>query len=377
MPTSIDTLLVHAGESYIEGAVTMPIFQAVTYLHQEAESYDSVRYSRLNNTPNHLALHEKLATICKAEAALATSSGMAAITTTILGLLNAGDHIVAQSSLYGGTFSLMLRELQRHGISVTLADEVEGWEQALEERTRMLYVESISNPTMRVGALEDAVAFAHENELYSVVDNTFASPINVQPAALGFDVTLHSATKYLNGHSDVVAGAIVGRESLIATLGQRLNLYGATLDPNAAWLLQRGLKTLSLRVARQNQTALEIATRLAEHSRVERVAYPGLETHPDFARASSLLRGAGGMLSFDLADAESAARFCQQVSLAVEAPSLGGIETLVTRPATTSHAGLSAEERAAAGISDGMVRVSTGIEDVEDLWHDFEKALDA
>lgn len=355
----------------------MPIFQAVTYLHEETDSYDAVRYSRLNNTPNHYALHTKLADVCAAEAAMTTSSGMAAITTAMLGMLDSGDHMIAQKSLYGGTFSLVMRELPRFGIEVTLADAHE-WDDALRDNTRILYLETISNPTMRVGPLLEGLKFAEEHGLKTLIDNTFASPVNARPAEMGFDLSIHSATKYLNGHSDVVAGVIAGSSEMIAALGQKLNLYGSTLDPHASWLLQRGMKTLALRVARQNASALALATWLEDRPEVSQVMYPGLASHPDHERACKLLDGFGGMLAFELEDADdgAAARlFCQSLSLAVEAPSLGGVETLVTRPATSSHKGLTAAERREAGISNGMIRVSVGIEAVEDLIHDFERAL--
>lgn len=374
MTLSIDTKLVHSGEIRVMGAVTMPIFQSVTYEFDEVESYDEVRYSRLNNTPTHDALHTKLAALFGTEAALATASGMAAITTALLGTLETGDHVISQQNLYGGTLGL-LGELQRFGIEVDFAGSAADLPELLRENTRLIYLESISNPTMRVGWIPAAVEFARDHGLLTAVDNTFATPINFRPSEVGVDLVIHSATKYLNGHSDVAAGAVGASKKLIEQLRTRMNLYGPTLDPNAAWLLQRGLKTLALRVARQNETAMELARWFEQYDRVDHVLYPGLESHPDHSRAVQMMSHFGGMLSIVLKDAESARHFCHTLQLATEAPSLGGVESLVTRPATTSHKGLSPVELKKAGIHPGMVRISVGIESLDDLRDDFDKAL--
>lgn len=371
----LDTRLIHVGEPRVLGAVTFPIFQSVTYAFEDAEHYDSVRYARLNNTPNHDALAEKLADIEGAEHAVVTASGMAAISTVLLGLLGRGDHVLVQEGLYGGTWSLMTSEFPRFGIEFDFiqADAPETWEAARRPNTKMLYMESISNPLMTVGCFEEGVGFAKKHGLISVIDNTFASPVNFQPIALGFDLAVHSATKYLNGHSDVVAGAIVGSRTLLQTLIPKLNLFGGTLDPHACFLLQRGMKTLGLRVERQNHNAQRLAEALQSHPRARRVLYPGLPSHPRHEAAKRLFRGFGGMLAFEVD--HDAANICSRLTLGVDAPSLGGVETLVTRPATTSHKAMGPTERARLGISDQMIRVSVGIEDAQDLIDDFFQAL--
>lgn len=373
--SKLDTRLIHVGEPKIMGAVTMPIFQSVTYTFEDAAQYDQVRYARLNNTPNHDALAEKLADIEGAERAVVTASGMAAISTVLLGLLSSGDHLLVQEGLYGGTWALITSEFPRFGIEFDFirADAPETWEAARRPNTKMIYLESISNPLMMVGCLAEGVEFARKYGLISVIDNTFASPMNFQPVALGFDLVVHSATKYLNGHSDVVAGAIIGSRVLVNALIPKLNLFGGTLDPHACFLLQRGMKTLSLRVARQNHNAQQLAEALQSHPRVTRVLYPGLASHPRHHAASRLFSGFGGMLAFEVdRDADVV---CKRLTLGVDAPSLGGIETLVTRPATTSHKAMSADDRARLGITENLIRVSVGIEDSQDLIDDFVQAL--
>ncbi len=377
----LDTQLIHAGEPQprIEGAIAMPIFQTSTFESSEAGSYHDVRYLRLNNTPNHLALHAKLAAIEGAEAGLVTASGMAAISTTLLSVLRPGDHMIAQRGLYGGTFSLLSEDLASLGIEVSYFDGRVPEQAAAEVRpnTKVLYCETLTNPLVQVAALPELAGLARDRGLVSMVDNTFASPVNARPVELGFDLVLHSATKYLNGHSDVVAGAVVGTRGRVDAVLRKLNHLGACLDTHACFLLQRGLKTLGVRVRRQNESALSVARSLEANPAVERVHYPGLPSHPDHARARTLLAGFGGMLAVELAGgAEAAARFLQRVQLAASAPSLGGPETLVTRPCETSHKGLSEAVRREAGISDALVRISIGLEDPRDLMADFERALD-
>lgn len=375
----LDTELVHAGEIHINGAVTMPIFQSVTYLFEDAEDYDQVRYSRLNNTENHIALHEKIATLEGSEAALVTASGMAAISVSMLACLKSGDHVLVQDGLYGGTYHLATNLLANLGVEVTFinGDAPDSWEAARKPTTRMIYLESISNPLIEVADLEAGVAFARKHDLLSVIDNTFASPANFRPIELGFDLVLHSATKYLNGHSDVAAGVIAGSEELINRILPVLNLVGATLDPHACFLLQRGLKTLGLRIRKQNETAMQLAAFLSNHPKVKHVRYPGLPNHPNHSRATDLFDGFSGMLSFEPKSGIDSGKLCKSLRFAKEAPSLGGIETLITRPAFTSHAAVPGAERARLGISDEMIRVSVGIEDAVDLINDFDRALNA
>lgn len=376
----IDTRLIHAGEPHprIEGAVSMPVFQSAMYVSADEESYHDIPYIRLNNTPNHIALHAKLAALENAEAALVTSSGMAAITTALLTVLAQGDHLLVQENLYGGTHGFVTRDLGDFGIQFSFidADRPDTWTEALRPTTRAVYVESMANPLLQVGDLEAVVAFARDHGLVSLIDNTFPSPMNFRPPECGFDLSLHSGTKYLNGHSDIVAGAVIGRRDLVARVKQRLDHLGGSLDPHACMMLHRGVKTLALRVRHQNGSALALARILECHAAVDRVHYPGLTSHPNHARARTLFDGFGGMLSFELRGGlEAALRFLKHVTIPVVAPSLGGVETLVTRPATTSHSGMRPEERLRAGVTDSLIRVSVGIEAVEDLLADFDRAL--
>jgi cystathionine beta-lyase/cystathionine gamma-synthase len=376
----LETKLVHAGEPRprIDGAVEMPIFQSATYEYRGERRYDDVRYLRLNNSPNHLALHAKLADLEGSEAALVMASGMAAITTTLLTVLSAGDHLLAQSCLYGGTHDFVTREFASLSLSAGFidADRPDGWRAQLEPGTRAIYVEAMTNPLLEVADLEAVVEFARAHRLISIIDNTFASPVNFRPIEAGFDLVLHSATKYLNGHADIVAGVVAGSGALIERIRHKANHLGGTLDPHAAFLLNRGLKTLALRVRYQNESTLRIAQFLEAHPAVARVHYAGLESHPRHARAARLFAGFGGVLSFELKGPPGRAdELAGRLRIPALAPSLGGVHTLVTRPATTSHAGLSREDRARLGISDGLVRLSVGIESTEDLLEDFAQAL--
>jgi cystathionine beta-lyase/cystathionine gamma-synthase len=374
----IDTKLIHAGQPRIQGAVEMPIFQSAMFESAGEASYHDLGYIRLNNTPNHKALHTKLAALEGAEDALITASGMAAISTTLLTVLSAGDHLLAQSTLYGGTQDLITHDFPKLGIAVDLidADDPSSWRSRLRPNTKAIYVESMTNPLLDVADLEAVVAFARANSLVSLIDNTFATPVNFRPVELGFDLALHSATKYLNGHGDIVGGAVVGRESLVESIKHRLNHLGGCMDPHAAFLLNRGLMTLALRVRHQNESTLRIARFLHGHRSVAKVNYAGLESHPHHARARKLFTGFGGVLSFELrGSAEQANQLMSKVTLPVVAPSLGGVRSLITRPAVTSHAGLSPEERRGAGIGDGLIRLSVGIEDSDDLIEDLEQAL--
>jgi cystathionine beta-lyase/cystathionine gamma-synthase len=377
---ALETKLIHSGEPSprIEGAVSMPIFQSATFAYRGETSYQALRYIRLNNTPNHVVLHEKLAAIESAEAALVAASGMAAISTTLLTLLEAGDHLLAQDCLYGGTHDLLTAELPRLGITIDFFDatDAHAWRHLVRPNTRAIYVETISNPLVQVADLPAVVRFARDHGLVSIIDNTFASPVNFRPAEIGFDLSLHSCTKYLNGHSDIVAGAMIGRAKLIEAINVRLGHYGGSLDPHACFLLHRGMKTLAVRVRHQNESALRIARFLEQHPKVIAVHYPGLERHPHHLRACELFDGFGGMLSFELKGGVAAAdTFFERITLPISAPSLGGVESLITRPATTSHAGMTREQRAKSGISDGLVRFSVGLEAAEDLIEDFDRAL--
>jgi cystathionine beta-lyase/cystathionine gamma-synthase len=377
----LETKLIHAGEPdpLINGAVSMPIFQSATFEYSGEVRYDDIRYIRLNNTPNHLALHRKLAALENAEAAIVTASGMAAITTTFLTFLSSGDHLLAERCLYGGTYDFVTKDFRGLGLAFDLmdGDDPASWEGKVRPRTKAVYVETMTNPLLGVPKLREIVDFARKHRILAIIDNTFASPVNFRPLDWGFDLSVHSCTKYLNGHSDIVAGAVIGRRDLIERVTRRLNHLGGTLDPHACFLLHRGIKTLAVRVRQQNQSALRIAQFLEGHGAVRKVNYPGLESHTGHRRASELFDGFGGMLSFELVGGvEAADRFIRRTTLPTLAPSLGGVETLITRPATTSHSGLSPEERMAVGISDGLIRLSVGIESTDDLIEDFHQALE-
>jgi cystathionine beta-lyase/cystathionine gamma-synthase len=377
---SIETRAVHAGEPSprIAGAVVMPVFQSAMYETWGEKSYDDTTYIRLNNTPNARALSEKLAALENADAALVSASGMAAITTTLLTVLSSGDHLLAQNCLYGGTHDFVTRDLGQFGITYDFVDgdDPDDWEKKVRPNTKAIYVETISNPLMQVPDLEAIVEFSRRRKLISIIDNTFASPINYRPIEHGFDLSVHSATKYLNGHSDIVAGAVIGSSDLIDKITHRLNHLGGSLDPHAAFLLHRGVKTLALRVRQQNENALQIAGYLEKHARLDKVNYPGLESHPNHGRAKRLFDGYGGMMSFELrGGVEEAEQFMRSAKLPIVAPSLGGVETLITRPARTSHSGLLAEDRRRLGISDRLIRLSVGIESAGDIIADLEQAL--
>jgi cystathionine beta-lyase/cystathionine gamma-synthase len=376
----IDTKLIRAGEPVprLFGAVFMPVFQTAMYETFGGEGYHNVRYIRLNNTPNHLVLHEKLAALENAEAALVTASGMAAISSTLLTVLSSGEHFLCQKSLYGGTDTLITKDLPKLGITYDFIDpdDPSSWEGKLKKETRAIYVESMSNPLIQVGDLKSVVEFAKAHRLVSLVDNTFPSPVNFRPAEHGFDISLHSGTKYLNGHADLVAGAVIGKQDWVEKIKLKMDHLGGTLDPHACYLLHRGMMTLALRVRHQNASATKIAEFLEGHPKVAKVNYPGLKSSPYYNRARELFDGCSGMVSYELkggvADVD---RFMRSVVIPVIAPSLGGIQTLLTRPAATSHAGLSAEDRKRSGISDTLVRMSVGIEATEELIEDLDQAL--
>jgi cystathionine beta-lyase/cystathionine gamma-synthase len=376
----LDTKLIHAGEPkpLIEGAVSIPIFQSSTFATEGEPGYYDLKYIRLNNTPNHIALHQKLAAVENAETALVTASGMAAISTTLLTILSTGDHLLAQDCLYGGTYDFLTEDLPAYGISVDFIDggAPESWESKRRPNTRAILVETLTNPLLQVGDLKAVVEFAKKNGIVSLIDNTFASPVNFRPAEWGFDLSLHSGTKYLNGHSDIVAGAVIGTSTLVGPIARKLARLGGSLDPHACFLLHRGMKTLGVRMRYQNESALKLAQFLESHPAIIKVHYPGLTSHPGHIRAGELLDGFGGMMSFEVKGGVKVAdRILENVTLPISAPSLGGVESLITRPAATSHAGVPPEDRRAMGISDSLIRLSVGLEATEDLMEDFEQAL--
>jgi cystathionine beta-lyase/cystathionine gamma-synthase len=336
-------------------------------------------YSRYGNNPNQRLLGQKVAALEGMEAGVALGSGMAATAMTLLALTRAGDHVVASRRLYGATQALLRDELPKRGVETTFVDpdELGGWERAVRPETRVLLVEIPTNPTLRVLDPRPLAELARDRDLTLVCDATFASPVNFRAGEAGVDVVIHSATKYLGGHSDLIAGAVAGSGPVIGDITRVAQLYGPALDPHAAWLLDRGIRTLDVRVRRHNENALALARWLGTRERVRQVIYPGLDSHPDHELASELMDGFGGMLSLVLeGGGEAADAFMAGLEVALVAPSLGGVETLISQPRHTSHRGIPAEELAAQGIADGFVRVSVGVEDVEDLKADFAQALE-
>jgi cystathionine beta-lyase/cystathionine gamma-synthase len=379
---SIDTKVIHSGEQRprVDGALVQPIFQTATYEYEYGLEYHDVKYIRLNNSPNHVALGKKLAAIESGETAMVVASGMAAITTTLLSFLSSGDHMLCHKSVYGGTNGLISHDFPDLNIAATYVDACNpaDWEKQLRPETKLFYLEAITNPTMEIADFEAVVAFAKEHGLITVIDNTFASPFNFRPAEHGFDISLHSATKYINGHSDIAAGVIITRKALMEKIVPRLNHFGGCLDANSCFLLNRGVKTLSLRMRQHNASALTLAKFLEDHPKVKSVNYPGLASHPYHERAKKLFDGNGGMISFEPdGDQQFARKLLASLKLVCDAPSLGGVETLACIAALVTHSGVSAEERQRAGISDSLIRLSVGIEDVDDLIEDFKQALEA
>ena len=377
---SMETLAVHAGERRPgpEGSVVFPIYQGTVFSVEPGTGYHDIKYIRLNSTPSQAYLHDKLAALEGAPAAVATASGMAAVTSALLSVMRSGDHLLAGDCLYGGTHDFLTEHAAGLGWRHTFVDihRPESWEAARTPQTKVFLVETITNPLMRVGRLREIAEFGRRHGIVTVIDNTFASPVNFRPLAVGFDLVFHSATKYLGGHSDLVAGCVMGSEDRIEAVRKTLNHYGGSLDPHAGFLLARGLKTLALRVRAQNDNALALAAFLAAHPAVAEINYPGLDSHPDHGYAAGLLSGFGGMLSLRLrGGADAAAGLLDAVRLPYAAVSLGGVESLITRPATTSHAGMSPADRERLGITDDLVRLSCGIEGTRDLIADFDQAL--
>jgi cystathionine beta-lyase/cystathionine gamma-synthase len=371
------TRAVHAGtvEAAAGASVVAPIYQTATFF-TDAVPAGEVRYTRYGTNPNHQLVAEKLRALDGADAALPLASGNAAMALSLLACAGAGDHVVAQDALYGGTLRLLRRELPRLGIETTFVGPGESWEAALRADTRALLMEVPVNPTLRVPDVRPVAALARARGVPLIVDATFATPVNFRPVEHGADLVVHSATKYLGGHSDLTAGVVAGRADLVAEVREKLMSFGPVLDPHATWLLERGLKTIAVRMARHNENGACIAEWLCRHPAVARVHYPGLPTHADHEVARALFDGFGGMVAIVVRGGDDAAlRVLGRLRLMAAAPSLGGVETLVSMPRFTSHASLSAAERRSLGIEDGFVRFSLGIEDSADLIADLEQAL--
>src|SRR5262245_60155196 len=373
------TICLHAGQESDPSTVAnvTPIYQTSTYVQEELGKHKGYEYGRTQN-PTRLALERNLAAIEGGKAAFAFASGMAAIG-AIATLLSAGDHVVASDNLYGGTFRLFERILKRYQLTFSYVNsaDLDLVERAVTPSTRMLFIETPTNPILALTDLRAAAELAHRHGLRLVVDNTFASPCVQRPIELGADLVTHSTTKYLNGHSDSVGGIVVAtRDDDIEWLKFVQNAEGAILGPFDCWLVLRGTKTLPIRMQQHNANALTLAHFLSRHSKVRHVYYPGLESHPQHALARRQMQGFGGMLAIELGSLESARRVLNSVRLLALAESLGGVETLISHPATMTHASVPAERRAALGITDGLVRISVGIEDVEDLKEDLAQALE-
>ena len=376
-PQGESTRAVHAGspERAAGAPVVAPVYHTSTFF-SEAIPTGEVLYTRYGNNPNHLAVAEKLAALEEAEAAAVLASGNAACALSLLSCVRSGGHIVAQRELYGGTLRILRRELPKLGVDVALLPNAVGWRDAVRDNTQALLMEIPVNATLRVPDIDAAAAVARERNIPLIVDATFATPLNFRPLQHGASLVFHSATKYFGGHSDLTAGVVAGSAEHVAEVLELLKSFGPVLDPNAAWLLDRGLKTLALRMARHNANGLAVAQWLEQHPAVERVIYPGLPSHPDHARAQRLFRGFGGVVSIVVRGGDDAAlRVTQRLKLMSVAPSLGGVETLVSMPRFTSHRALSREERHEVGITDGFVRFALGIEDAADLMADLEQAL--
>jgi cystathionine beta-lyase/cystathionine gamma-synthase len=364
------------------GPLTTPIYQTSTFEAVDIDSaIDSTTsdmfYTRYGN-PTVSVAEGAIAELEGAERALLFASGMGAITTSIMALLKSGDHIVAQRDIYGGTARFLGAWLPKLGVETTFVDstDYEQHARAIRPSTRLLYLESPTNPTLKVIDLRRVANLAKQYSLITIIDSTFATPINQRPVEFGIDLVMHSGTKYFGGHSDLICGVIAGRESLIREIHETRTVLGGTMDPHAAWLLLRGIKTLAVRVQRQNENALRVAKFLSSHATVKRVHYPFLEGHPQHALAKEQMRGGGGMMSFEVdGSGEDARRVVESLRLFTLAVSLGGVDSLVTLPRYSSHAMISEEQREKMGVSDRLIRLSIGIENADDLIADLERAL--
>lgn len=372
------TKAIHVGQEAdaATGAIIVPIYQTSTFVQQELGKHKGYEYARTSN-PTRAALERNLAALEGGDFGFAFASGMAAIN-AVLTLLKSGDHVISGKNLYGGTFRLFERVLKAFGLDFSYVNtcgqgEIE---HAVRPNTRLVYIETPTNPLMEITDIAAAAAMAHTHGLILAVDNTFMSPYFQRPLELGADIAIHSTTKYLNGHSDGVGGAVILRD---AGLAERLkfiqNAAGAVLGPMDSWLVLRGVKTLAARMRQHNENGMAVAQFLASHPKVKQVYYPGLPSHPQYELARRQMSGFGGMLAFETGSIENAKTVLKSVRLCSLAESLGGVETLISHPATMTHASVPPEERSRIGITDGLVRVSVGIEDVEDLIADLDQAL--
>lgn len=372
----MNSMCVHAGEledKQFKGAVS-PLYMSTSY------AFDDVavkRYPRNFNTPNQVALAEKIAALEHGEAALVFGSGMAAVSAALFSFLGKGDHVVLQHTLYGGTSNLVAEEFGKFGIEYSYSKDLkpESFEAAIKENTRVIYIETPSNPLLSITDIKAIAELAKRKGLVSMIDNTFASPVNQNPIDLGIDVVLHSATKYMGGHSDILAGTAISSQVHIERIFNLAKNFGGNLSDYTVWLLERSIKTMVLRVKAQNENAMRLAEFLQAHPMVEKVYYPGLKTHPDHEIAKSQMRGFGGMLSFELKEGNDYMLFQNNLRLIKPSMSLAGVESTILSPAQTSHALLSPEDREEQGITDGLLRFSLGIEEAEDIIEDLQQAF--
>jgi cystathionine beta-lyase/cystathionine gamma-synthase len=374
----LSTIAIHGGRERLTPGtgVAAPLVQSVNYA-QETETSDLL-YTRYGNTPNAVRVQKRLAQLEGAEAALVLSSGMGATACAMLALLRPGDHLISSAWIYGGTRKLFTEDLIGMGIEVSFVNPLEprAWRKGLKKNTRVIFLESPVNPTCRVLELSSLQSLAHAQGIALVVDSTFASPINFRPIEHGVDVVIHSATKYLNGHHDILAGVVCGNEPFIEEVTRKMKIWGQAPDPFACWLLERGLKTLDVRVKRQNENAMRVAEWCSTQRAIAKVHYPGLANHPDHQIAKTMLNGFGGMMAIELKGGGSATvKFVKKLQIFTYAASLGGVDSLVIEPRYSSHEHLTSEERQRIGIPDGFLRMSIGIEDAEDLIADIEQAL--
>ena len=373
----LNTICTHIGEvkdEQFKGAVS-PLFMSSSYAYEDVEVK---RYPRYFNTPNQEALCRKIARLEKCEAGLIFGSGMAAVSTAMLAFLHKGDHVVLPQTLYGGTYNFVVEEFHKFGIEYSFA---EGFSEAdfsekIQKNTKVLFVETPSNPLMRITDLEMISKLAKQHGLITMIDNTFASPVNQTPADFGIDIMIHSATKYMGGHSDILAGAVAGSEEHIKKIWNLAKNLGGSLSDYTVWLLERSMKTMVLRVRAQNKNAKKMAKWLDGHPLVEKVYYPGLKTHPDHGLAKKQMSGYTGMLSFEISEYLNVDEFLKGLKMIKPSMSLAGVESTILSPAKTSHALLSAEERKRQKISDGLLRFSVGIEETEDIIADLEGAFE-
>ncbi len=372
----INTICTHVGEikdEQFKGAVS-PIYLSSSYAF---DGVDIKRYPRYFNTPNQEALCRKIAALEKTEDALIFGSGMAAVSTTLLAFLNKGDHIILQKTLYGGTYNFIVEECEKFGIAYSFTEglNVSDFESLVQPNTKVLYIETPSNPLLTITDMTAISDLAKSRGLVSIIDNTFASPINQNPIDFGIDIMIHSATKYMGGHSDILAGAVAGSKDHIHKIWNIAKNLGGSLSDFTVWMLERSLKTLNLRVKEQSKNALFMAKYLSKNADIENVYYPGLEDHPNHDLAKKQMRGFGGVVSFELKEGIDAMEFQNNLELIKPSMSLAGIESTMLSPTKTSHALLSPEERDNQGIKDGLIRFSVGIEEPEDLIDDIEQAI--